>query len=89
MSSLKKLFILIMAVVAGTHAAVLTYQETFNDVKVISPAKSTVEEGDHRRNADYDVGRYKGKGSQIMIVYSFTPGMQLSLIGGWFLAPKA
>lgn len=114
MASVKKFFIAIMAVVAGTHAAVLTHQETFNDVKVISPAKSTqttcktrvdlseglvdntqgcdieeilvynknhmwigslggVEGGYHKRYADYDVDRYKGKGIQIGIVYSFTP----------------
>ena len=41
MVGIKKIFIAIMIIVAGTHAAVLTHQETFNDVKVISPAKST------------------------------------------------
>lgn len=41
MVGIKKIFIAIVAVVAGTNAAVLTRQETFNDVKVISPAKST------------------------------------------------
>lgn len=110
----KTLFIFIMAVVTGTHAAVITHQETFNDVKVISPAKSTqttcktrvdlseglvdntqgcdieeilvynknhmwigslggVEGGYHKRYADYDVDRYKGKGIQVGIEYSFTP----------------
>ena len=95
-------------------ANVVTYQETFNDVKVISPAKSTqttcktrvdlseglvdnsqgcniekilvynknrmwigsltsIERGYHKRYADYDVDRYKGKGNRIGIVYSFTP----------------
>lgn len=114
MTSVKKLFIAIMVAVAVANTAVLTYQETFNDVKVISPAKSTqttcetrvdlseglvdntqgcdierimvynknrmwigsldgVEGGYHRRYADYDVDRYKGKGTRIGIEYSFTP----------------
>lgn len=114
MTRVKKLVIAIMAVVVGTHAAVLTYQEIFNDVKVISPATSIqticktrvdlseglvdntdgcdierilvynknhmwlgslggIEAGYHRRYTDYDDDRYKGKGTQIGIDYSFTP----------------
>lgn len=114
MVSIKKIFIAITAVVAGANAVVLTHQETFNNVKVIYPAKSTqttcktrvdlseglvdntlgcdierilvynknrmwigslggVEAGYHQRYADYDVDRYKGKGIQIGIKYSFTP----------------
>lgn len=105
--------ILILLIPFIVMAKVITYQETFDDVKVIPPAKSTqticktrvdlseglvdnsrgcdikeinvynknrmwvgsldgVEEGFHKRYADYDVKRYKGKGTQIEIDYSFT-----------------
>lgn len=41
MVSIKKIFIAIVAAVAVVNAAVLTHQATFDDVKVIAPAKST------------------------------------------------
>ena len=129
MVNVKKIFIAITAVVAGANATVLTHQETFNDVKVIYPAKSTqttcktrvdlseglvdntlgckiekimvynknrmwigslgsVEEGRHLRYADYDVNRYKGKGTQIGIEYSFTP-QDADLFNRWMVScPK-
>lgn len=113
MATAQKIFIAIMIVVAGANAAVLTHQETFDNVKVFYPAKSTkttcktrvdlseglvdntlgcdveeiwvynknrmwigsldgVEAGYNLRYADYDVDRYKGKGTQISVKYSFT-----------------
>lgn len=108
-----KTLLLILLMPFILMANVITHQETFNDVKVISPAKSTqttcktrvdlseglvdntngcdieeiyvynknrmwigsldgVEGGYHRRYTDYDADRYKGKGTQIDILYSFT-----------------
>ena len=109
-----KPLLLILLIPFIVMAKVVTYQETFDDVKVIPPAKSTqticktrvdlsaglvdnshgcdieeiavynknrmwigslgsVDAWSHLRYADYDVERYKGKGNQIEIDYSFTP----------------